>query len=68
MLKIMDRYPYKVQIKGGFEEFTTKYIWITSNVDTDKLYRFDGYTPEAFNRRITTHVRFVFPDTCEAEP
>ncbi|AIF76254.1 Rep [Bat associated cyclovirus 11] len=62
MLKIMDRYPYKVQIKGGFEEFTTKFIWITSNVDTDKLYKFEGYNPEAFNRRLTTHVRFVFPE------
>nr|ATQ39402.1 replicase [Cyclovirus sp.] len=53
MLKIMDRYPYKVQIKGGFEEFTTKNIWITSNVDTDQLYKFIGYNSAAFDRRIT---------------
>lgn len=53
MLKIMDRYPYKVQIKGGFEEFTSKYIWITSNVDVDLLYKFDGYNPAAFIRRLT---------------
>lgn len=53
MLKIMDRYPYKVQIKGGFEEFTSKNIWITSNIDTDLLYKFPGYNDVAFNRRLT---------------
>lgn len=53
MLKIMDRYPYKVQIKGGFEEFTSKYIWITSNVDTDLLYKFEGYNTAAFERRLS---------------
>lgn len=52
MLKIMDRYPYKVQIKGGFEEFTSKHIWITSNIDTDLLYKFTGYNDTAFVRRI----------------
>ena len=58
MLKIMDRYPYKVQVKGGFEEFTTKNIWITSNVDTDELYKFSGYNNAAFERRITCKIQF----------
>ena len=53
LLKITDRYPYKVQVKGGFEEFTSTHIWITSNVDTDEWYRFVGYKTEAFERRIT---------------
>ena len=53
LLKITDRYPYKVQIKGGFEEFTSTHIWFTSNVDTDKLYRFCDYNPAAFERRLT---------------
>ncbi|ADD62451.1 replication-association protein [Human associated cyclovirus 2] len=53
MLKIMDRYPYKVQVKGAFQEFTSKKIFITSNVDTDELYKFVGYTTAAFERRIT---------------
>ncbi|AFS65279.1 replication-associated protein [Dragonfly associated cyclovirus 5] len=56
MLKIMDRYPYKVQVKGGFEEFTSRRIWITSNVDTDQLYKFIGYVSDAFDRRITNKV------------
>lgn len=54
LLKICDRYPYKVQIKGGFEEFTTKRIWITSNVDIYSLYRFEYYNPEALKRRCTS--------------
>lgn len=53
LLKITDRYPYKVQVKGGFEEFTSKRIYFTSNVDTDNLYKFMGYNPAAFERRIT---------------
>ena len=53
LLKITDRYPYKVQVKGGFEEFTSKRIWFTSNVDIDQLYKFIGYNAAAFERRIT---------------
>ncbi|WBG01478.1 replication-associated protein [army ant associated cyclovirus 4 P8A-3.2_1] len=53
LLKIMDRYPYKVQVKGSFEEFTSKHIWITSNVDIDDLYHFIGYKTDAIERRIT---------------
>ncbi|UUG66207.1 replication associated protein [Calfel virus LSF31_cyc880] len=53
LLKICDRYPYKVQIKGGFQEFTTEKIWITSNVDIDELYHFIGYKTDAIERRIT---------------
>ncbi|ADD62453.1 replication-association protein [Cyclovirus PK5034] len=59
LLKITDRYPYKVQVKGGFEEFTSTRIWFTSNVDTDRLYRFDGFTPEAFERRITAKIHIT---------
>lgn len=60
MLKIMDRYPYKVQVKGGFEEFVATHIWITSNVDTDLLYKFDGYKTDAFDRRITIKKFFSY--------
>lgn len=53
LLKICDRYPYKVQVKGSFEEFTSKKIWFTSNIDTHSLYKFNGYENTAFERRIT---------------
>lgn len=59
LLKICDRYPYKVQIKGGFEEFTSKKIWFTSNVDTLFLYKFENYTIDAFERRITNKIHFM---------
>ncbi|UNY50608.1 replication associated protein [Chifec virus UA13_1800] len=61
LLKICDRYPYKVQIKGGFEEFTTKYIFITSNVDTCDLYTFKNYNTQAIERRITKKIHFTEP-------
>ncbi|XP_020291778.1 uncharacterized protein LOC109858690 [Pseudomyrmex gracilis] len=56
LLKICDRYPYKVPIKGGYEEFTTRKIWITSNIDTDKLYKFKNFIPNAFERQITNKI------------
>lgn len=59
LLKITDRYPYKVQVKGGFEEFTSRRIWITSNVDTDMLYKFIGYNNAAFERRITNKINII---------
>lgn len=58
LLKITDRYPYRVPIKGGYEEFISKKIWITSNVDTDVLYKFVNYSNCAFERRITNKVSF----------
>lgn len=59
MLKIMDRYPYKVQIKGGFEKFTSEHIWVTSNVNTDQLYHFINYNNAAFERRIDNKVHIT---------
>lgn len=56
LLKICDRYPYKVPVKGGYEEFVTKRIWITSNVDTCDLYKFYKYNKGAFERRITIKI------------
>lgn len=52
LLKICDRYPYKVQVKGGFEEFTSTHIWITSNAGLPELYKFNGYDDAAIRRRI----------------
>nr|WBG01442.1 replication-associated protein [Army ant associated cyclovirus 2] len=59
LLKICDRYPYRVQTKGSSEEFTSKHIWITSNVPIENLYKFEGYDSEALRRRITTVKHFL---------
>ena len=53
LLKVCDRYPLKVPIKGGFEEFTSKRIYITSNVDVCDLYKFINFKTDAIDRRIT---------------
>lgn len=55
MLNIMDRYPLKLPVKGGFVEFVAKYCYITSNTAWDSWYNFaenPGMCPEAFNRRV----------------
>lgn len=55
LLKIMDRYPYRVPIKGGFRQFTSRIIYITSNVDIDRWYHFQGYDTAAIMRRVEDH-------------
>ncbi|UJO02087.1 Rep [Eumops bonariensis associated cyclovirus 1] len=45
LLKICDRYPYKVETKGGFEEFTSKTIILTSNEHPNNWYSFAKYDP-----------------------
>lgn len=53
MLKICDRYPYRVPVKFGFEVFNSKRIWITSNSPLEVAYRFPGYDCKALKRRMT---------------
>jgi len=52
LLKITDRYPHRVPIKGGFEEFTSSVIFITSNKQPHDWYHFNCFEPEALLRRI----------------
>jgi hypothetical protein len=62
LLKITDRYPYQVPIKGGYRQFTSKYIFITSNVEIDKWYKFEGYDTTALRRRIEHYHINEIPD------
>lgn len=62
LLKIMDRYPYQVPVKGGYRQFTSKNIFITSNVDVDKWYKFEGYNTDALFRRIEHYYVDIIPD------
>jgi len=55
LLKITDRYPYQVPIKGGFENFTSEHIYITSNIDVDRWYKFKEYDSAALKRRMTQY-------------
>nr|WBG01468.1 replication-associated protein [Army ant associated cyclovirus pff-3] len=58
MLKICDRYPYRVPVKGGYENFVSKRIWITSNYGLDRIYRFIGYDCRPLERRMTKIIFF----------
>jgi len=59
MLRVLDRYPMKVQTKGGFVEFVGKRVFITSNIPFEEWYA--GARPEhkeALRRRITKITHF----------
>jgi len=51
LLKICDRYPYQVPIKGGYVQFVSERIYLTSNAPIVDWYKFEGYNPAAFIRR-----------------
>jgi len=53
MLKLLDRYPHQVPFKGGYTQFRSKVIFITSNAYVSDWYKFDKYDPTALHRRIT---------------
>lgn len=52
LLRICDRYPHRVPVKGGYEIFNSKHIFITSNKPIEEIYKFDRYTKEPLLRRI----------------
>lgn len=51
LLKILDRYPYQVPIKGGYVQFTAEKLYITSNADIAQWYHFPNYDTRAIYRR-----------------
>nr|WQH26039.1 MAG: replication-associated protein [Longfin eel circovirus] len=56
LLKICDRYPHRVPVKGSFVQFTAKRIYITSNVPVPEWYPSLGFDLRALYRRLTTYV------------
>lgn len=62
LLKLMDRYPLQVAVKGGMVNFSCKYLYITSNKHYDEWYDWTklGHSlKEAFERRIDEIVEFT---------
>lgn len=54
LLKLLDRYPMQVPIKGGFAEWSPKKIYITSNTHPNDWYPMaDRYSVAAMFRRFT---------------
>lgn len=59
LLKLLDRYPMKVPIKGSFVNWTPMKIYLTSNMDPDSWY--SNANPEhqaALRRRFTQVIHF----------
>lgn len=54
MLRLLDRYPMQVPVKGGFVNWQPKRIFLTSNMCIEDLYPGD----RAVHRRITETVQF----------
>lgn len=54
-LKLLDRYPMQVPVKGGFEEWLPKVIYITSNLSPEEWYPMASAAQhKALRRRLTT--------------
>lgn len=59
-LKLLDRYPLSVPIKGGFTTWNPDTIIITSNRPLDRVYReHNAYVWEAVKRRVTEIKEFI---------
>lgn len=58
-LKLLDRYPMQVPIKGGFVSFIPQEIYITSNLNPNSWYSNANYEHvAAMKRRFTNVVHF----------
>lgn len=58
LLRILDRYPYRVQVKGGFRNLNSKVMYITSCYSPEQVYATQEDVGQLL-RRITTIRRFT---------
>lgn len=59
LLKLLDRYPMRVPVKGGFVQWVPRNIWITSNYPVNEWYpHAKDEHKKALRRRIETVMRF----------
>lgn len=68
LLRLLDRYPLRVPIKGGYVEWIPTTIFITSNKSPEELYTWEEKTRddiEQLLRRITKLVNFDILDEVE---
>mgnify|MGYP000033852893 CR=1 FL=1 len=63
MLRLIDKYPFNVEIKGGDRKFTSKIVVITSNSEVEEWWNNEqkGYEKQlaAFGRRIFSKKHFL---------
>lgn len=55
LLRVFDRYPHRVPVKGGFVQFQAKKIYVTSNTEVYEWYKFEKFDPTALMRRINEY-------------
>lgn len=61
-LKLTDRYPMRVKIKGGFVEWSPRKIYITSNIPPRRWYNdIDDFSFSAFMRRLNIINEIINP-------
>lgn len=51
LLKLLDRYPMRIEIKGGYAQFNSHHIFITTNYPFDEWYRGNN-NRDALKRRL----------------
>lgn len=67
MLRILDRYPHRVQVKGSYVQFLAKKIFITSNIEVSSWYKnCESVLIEALLRRIDSIT--IFPEASGSGP
>lgn len=55
LLQLLDRYPMRLPVKGGFRKMISKTVYITSNARADKWYRDGVIDMRALHRRFTAY-------------
>lgn len=64
LLKIADRYSYRVPVKGSFANFMAKTLVITSNKPISNWYHFNGYQTAAIDGRVEHYFLNEIPEIC----
>nr|QOR29571.1 replication associated protein [Bat associated circovirus] len=52
LLRLLDRYPMRVEVKGGYRQLNSKNIFITTIVHPDKVYQLEDEPIKQLMRRI----------------
>lgn len=59
LLRLIDRYPFKLPYKGGFTEMGSSFVILTSNLTLEEAFPIlDVKTRQALNRRIKQYVLY----------
>lgn len=57
ILTLLDKYPFRIEVKGGYRQFLGKKIWITSNEHPSRIFKGCGENLDQLIRRVDHIVR-----------